>query len=69
MYLKNEIQNIIADKRRCVNDLIISARVLHTHSIDYNQPQTIKQQIDRLEQLLNKAEEYVEKSHRKLTFL
>ena len=59
--LKNEIRNLIADKRRHVKDLIISARVLQTHSTDHYQLQTIKQQIERLEQMLNTAEEHVEK--------
>jgi hypothetical protein len=59
--LKNEIRNIIADKRRHVNELVIAARVLQTHSTDQIQVQTIKQQIDQLEQIINTTEENVEK--------
>lgn len=59
--LKNEIRNIIAEKRRYINELVISARVLQTHSNDQTQLQTIRQQIDQLEQRINTTEENVEK--------
>ncbi len=59
--LKNEIRNIIADKRRHVNELVIAARVLQTHSTDQIQLQIVKQQIDQLEQIINTTEEHVEK--------
>ncbi len=55
--LKNEIRNLIADKRRHVTELIIAARVLQTYSTN----QTIKQQIGQLEQILTQTEEHVEK--------
>jgi hypothetical protein len=61
--LKNEIRNIIADKRRHVNDLVIAARVLQTHSNDQMQLQIVKQQIDQLEQIINTTEELVEKRY------
>ena len=48
--LKNEIRNIITDKRRYVNELVIAARILQTHSNDQLQLQIIKQHIDQLEQ-------------------
>ncbi|CAF3855305.1 unnamed protein product, partial [Adineta steineri] len=63
--LKNEIRNLISDKRRNVTDLIISSRVLQTYSIDQMRLQTIKQQTDQLEQLLNKTEEHIEKRIKK----
>jgi hypothetical protein len=59
--LKNEIRNIIADKRRHVNELVIAARVLQTHATDQIQLQIVKQQIDQLEQIINTTEEHVEK--------
>ncbi len=59
--LKNEIRNLIADKRRHVNDLVIAARVLQTHSTDQMQLLVVKQQIDQLEQTINTTEEHVEK--------
>jgi hypothetical protein len=59
--LKNEIRNLIAEKRRSVNDLVVAARVLQTHSTDQIQLQVIKQQIDQLEQLLSTSEDHVEK--------
>ncbi|CAF4487048.1 unnamed protein product [Rotaria socialis] len=63
--LKNELRNLIGDKRRNVNDLMITARVLQTNVTDQLQLQTIKQQTDRLEQSLNTAEEHVEKRIKK----
>ncbi|CAF0984495.1 unnamed protein product, partial [Rotaria sordida] len=63
--LKTEIRNLINDKRRYVNDLIIAARVLQTHITDQLQLQTLKQQIDRLEQILNTTEEHIEKRIKK----
>ncbi|CAF4873186.1 unnamed protein product, partial [Rotaria sp. Silwood1] len=51
--LKTEIRNLISDKRRSVNDLVIAARVLQRHITDQLQLQTLKQQIDRLEQQKN----------------
>lgn len=59
--LKNEIRNILADKRRYVSDLVVSARVLQTHSNDQIQLQVIKQQIDQLEQIMNSTEDHIEK--------
>ena len=59
--LKNEMRNLLADKRRNVNELVIAARVLHTHSTDQIQFQKIKQQMDQLEQIMNTTEEHVEK--------
>jgi hypothetical protein len=59
--LKNEIRNIIADKRRHVNELVIAARVLQTHSTDQTQLQIVKQHIDQLEHTVNRTEEHVEK--------
>lgn len=59
--LKNEIRNLLADKRRHVNDLLIAARVLQSHSTDPGQLQTIKLHIEQLEQILNRTEEHVEK--------
>jgi hypothetical protein len=61
--LKNEIRNIITDKRRHVNDLVIAARVLQTHLNDPIQLQIVKQQIDQLEQTINTTEELVEKRY------
>ncbi|CAF4431804.1 unnamed protein product, partial [Adineta steineri] len=63
--LKNEMRNLISDKRRNVTDLIISSRVLQTYSTDQMRLQTIKQQTDQLEQLLNKTEEHIEKRIKK----
>ncbi|CAF1420132.1 unnamed protein product, partial [Rotaria sordida] len=63
--LKTEIRNLISDKRRSVNDLIIAARVLQRHITDQLQLQTLKQQIDRLEQILNRTEEHDEKRIKK----
>ncbi|CAF2655446.1 unnamed protein product [Rotaria sp. Silwood2] len=63
--LKTEIRNLLGDKRRYVNDLIIAARVLQTHITDQLQLQTLKQQTDRLEQTLNTTEEHVEKRIKK----
>ncbi|CAF1181682.1 unnamed protein product [Rotaria sp. Silwood1] len=51
--LKTEIRNLISDKRRSVNDLSIAARLLQTDITDQLQLQTLKQQIDRLEQQKN----------------
>jgi hypothetical protein len=59
--LKNEIRNLIAEKRRDVTELVVAARVLQTHSTDQIQLQIIKQQIDQLEQILSTTEEHVEK--------
>jgi hypothetical protein len=44
-----------------VNDLVIAARVLQTHSTDQMQLLVVKQQIDQLEQTINTTEEHVEK--------
>ena len=59
--LKNEMRNLLADKRRNVNELVIAARVLQTHSADQIQFQKIKQQMDHLEQIMNTTEEHIEK--------
>lgn len=59
--LKTEIRSLMVEKRRQVNELVIAARVLQTHTTDPAPLQTIKQQIDRLEQTLCKAEDHVEK--------
>lgn len=59
--LKNDLRNLLNDKRRLANDLIVSARVLQTNITDPAQLQTIKLNTDRLEQLANVAEENVEK--------
>jgi hypothetical protein len=59
--LKNEIRSLIADKRQHVSDLSNTARTLQTHSSDRTRWQTIKQQVELLEQLLHKTEEQVEK--------
>ncbi|CAM4803210.1 unnamed protein product [Rotaria magnacalcarata] len=63
--LKNELRNLIGEKRRNVNDLMITARVLQTNVTDQLQLQIIKQQTDRLEQSLSTAEEHVEKRIKK----
>ena len=55
--LKNEIRNILADKRRNVNDLLIQARLLQSQSTD----QIFKQKIEQLEQIMNVTEQHVEK--------
>ena len=63
--LKNEIRNLLADKRRHVNELLIAARVLQSHSTDQSQLQIVKQHSEQLEQILNKAEEHVERRIKK----
>lgn len=55
--LKNDIRNLLADKRRQVNDLLVQARLLQSQSAD----QFFKQKIDQLEQIMNTTEQYVEK--------
>lgn len=63
--LKNEIRNILADKRRNVNDLLIQARLLQSQSTD----QIFKQKIDQLEQIMNVTEQHVEKRFEFLFFI
>ncbi|UJR37453.1 hypothetical protein I4U23_030156 [Adineta vaga] len=63
--LTNEIRNLIADKRRHVNELTVAAHILQTYSTDQTRLQTVKQQIEQLEQMLNKTEEHVEKRIKK----
>ena len=58
--LKTEIRNLVADKRRHVNELLLIARTLQTQSADSNEVQTLKHQLDQLEHLLNKTDEYVD---------
>ncbi|CAF1228685.1 unnamed protein product [Rotaria sordida] len=50
---KTEIRYLICDKRRSLYDLIIAARLLQTDITDQLELQTLKQQIDRLEQEKN----------------
>jgi hypothetical protein len=59
--LKTEIKNIITDKRKHVNDLLIQARLLQSQATDHIQLQTIKQKIEQLEQIMNSTEQHVEK--------
>jgi hypothetical protein len=59
--LKTEIRNIITDKRKHVNDLLIQARLLQSQATDHVQLQTIKQKIEQLEQIMNSTEQHVEK--------
>jgi hypothetical protein len=59
--LKTEIRNIITDKRKHVNDLLIQARLLQSQATDHIQLQTIKQKIEQLEQIMNSTEQHVEK--------
>ena len=59
--LKNEIRNIILDKRKHVNELLIQARLLQSQATDQIQLQTIKQKIEQLEQIINSTEQHVEK--------
>ena len=59
--LKNEIRNLLAEKRRQVNELALMVRVLQTQSNDQAAIQTIKQSLEQLEQTAQRAEEHVEK--------
>jgi hypothetical protein len=59
--LKTDIRNIVADKRRLVNELLILARLLQSQSTDQIQLQIIKQKIDQLEHIMNTTEQHVEK--------
>ena len=62
--LKTEIRNLVADKRRHVNELLLIARALQTQSTDSKELQTLKHQLDQLEHLLNKTEEHVDNRFR-----
>ncbi|CAF3482671.1 unnamed protein product [Rotaria sp. Silwood1] len=63
--LKNDIRNIITDKRKYVNELLIQARLLQSQTTDQTQLQTIKQKIEQLEQIMDTAEQHVEKRIKK----
>ena len=55
--LKNDIRNLLGEKRRLTNDLLVQARLLQSQSSD----QIFKSKIDQLEQIMNTTEQYVEK--------
>jgi hypothetical protein len=57
--LKDDIANLLKEKNRHVNDLVVAARVHQNQSIDPTQIQTMKQHIDHLERLTAKADEHV----------
>ncbi|CAF3964495.1 unnamed protein product, partial [Rotaria sordida] len=63
--LKNDIRNIIIDKRKYVNELLIQARLLQSQSNDQIQIQIIKQKIEQLEHIMNTVEQNVEKRIKK----
>ncbi|CAF0831025.1 unnamed protein product, partial [Didymodactylos carnosus] len=65
--LKTDIKNILNEKRRHVNDLIGQAKVLQSKmsNNDQNQLNIIKQNIEQLEQVLNNAEDQVERRIKK----
>ncbi|CAF3725966.1 unnamed protein product [Adineta steineri] len=59
--LKNDIRNILADKRRNGNDLLVQARLLQSQSTD----QLFKHKIDQLEQIMNTTDQYINKRIKK----
>ncbi|CAF1053347.1 unnamed protein product [Adineta ricciae] len=59
--LKNDIRNLLGEKRRLTNDLLVQARLLQSQSSD----QIFKSKIDQLEQIMNTTEQYVEKKIKK----
>ncbi|CAF3077809.1 unnamed protein product [Rotaria sp. Silwood2] len=63
--LKNDIRNIITDKRKYVNELLIQGRLLQSQSTDQTQLQTIKQKIEQLEHIMDTVEQHVEKRIKK----
>ena len=59
--LKNEIRTILAEKRRQVNELALTARVIQSQSTDQHHLQTIKLKLEQIEEILHKSEDIVEK--------
>lgn len=59
--LKNEIKNIVIDKRRYVNELMVQGRLLQSHTTDLTQLQMLKQKTEQLEQMIETVEQHVEK--------
>ncbi|CAF1260766.1 unnamed protein product [Rotaria sordida] len=63
--LKNDIRNIITDKRKYANELLIQARLLQSQLTDQIQIEIIKQKIEQLEHIMDTIEQHVEKRIKK----
>lgn len=59
--LKHDIRQVVDEKRRHVNELLLQARLLQTQTTDPVQLQTVKQKIEQLEQMILTTEQHVEK--------
>ena len=54
--LKNEIRNIILDKRKHVDELLTQGRLLQTQSTDQTHLQKLKQKLENLELAITKTD-------------
>ncbi|CAM4836468.1 unnamed protein product [Rotaria magnacalcarata] len=64
--LKNEIKNIVTERRKYVNELLIHGRLLQSQTHDPAQLQMLRQKVEQLEQMIETVEQQIEKRIKKV---
>ncbi|CAM2712242.1 unnamed protein product [Rotaria socialis] len=63
--LKNEIKNIVTERRKYANELLIQGRLLQSQTHDPAQLQILRQKVEQLEQMIETVEQQIGKRIKK----